>query len=130
MEEFVEFLLRECEKRNLSFRQASLRAGLDHGAVSRYVNGTRLARRSAKKLAKFFGVLEREMLVMTGHMASDDLPNPSTADEKQLLERFRSLGMEHKRITLALLDFLQSYNQSSKSTTASDRKGLRGQGLP
>lgn len=63
--ELLTALLRE---RNESYRQASLRSGLDHQAVRRYVvNGQRPSRTSVLALADHFGVNPNELLVRAGY---------------------------------------------------------------
>ena len=84
------FLIEQCKKYNLSWRQASLKAGLDHGAVSRYINGVRPTRKSAIALAGVFGVPSIELLVLAGHVEIRDYTvDPSTCLEYECMERFR-----------------------------------------
>ena len=57
-----------CRARNESYRQASLAAGLDHGAVHRFVKGNqRPHRESCIALAHHFGLNPNEILVAAGH---------------------------------------------------------------
>jgi hypothetical protein len=57
-----------CRARNESYRRASLAAGLDHGAVHRFVRGNcRPHRESCIALAHHFGLNPNEMLVAAGH---------------------------------------------------------------
>jgi len=69
-----------CQARNESYRRASLAAGLDHGAVHRFVRGNcRPHRESCIALAHHFGLNPNEMLVAAGH---EPLPwfDPSLVD--------------------------------------------------
>lgn len=78
MRDLRTFLLQQCEERDLSLRQASLRAGLDHSAVSRFVNGTRPTRESSAKLARFFGVPEGYVLLLAGHVIRPESFTPQS----------------------------------------------------
>lgn len=72
------FLDNQCKKRGLSWREASLGAGLDHGAISRFIRGTTPSPDSCQKLAAFFGVPEDVLLVLAGHkLISDGGPSKS-----------------------------------------------------
>ena len=68
MQDLQRWLLQELRARNQSFREFSLAAGLDHGAVSRYLAGTRPTRESCEKLAAYTGVPVEQVLVMAGHL--------------------------------------------------------------
>lgn len=105
-----EFLIKECESRNVSWRQASLDAGLDHNAISRYVNSTRPTRESCRKLAAYFDVPESEILALAGHVLAPQDFTPQTEVEWRLLERFRELSEEDQLYVLAQLDFIERYN--------------------
>jgi hypothetical protein len=57
-----------CQAHNESYRQASLAAGLDHGAVHRFVKGNRRPHReSCIALAHHFGLNPNELLAAAGH---------------------------------------------------------------
>jgi len=62
------FLSEQCQRRNLSWNEASLAAGLDHGAISRFVGGTVPSAASCTKLARFFGVPDPIVLRLAGHL--------------------------------------------------------------
>ena len=101
-----DFLIDQCQKRNLSWRQASLQAGLDHNAISRFVNGARPSRQSTEKLAHFFGVALPQMLALVGYMIPPESFTPQTELEWLLLEKFRSLSPEQQLYELSHLDLL------------------------
>jgi hypothetical protein len=68
------------QTRNQSYRQASLAAGLDHGALHRFVRGQRRPNReSCIALAHHFDINPNELLVAAGH---EPLPwfDPSLTD--------------------------------------------------
>jgi transcriptional regulator with XRE-family HTH domain len=66
--QLVAMLKKLLAERNESMREASLRAGLDHGAILRYVRyGRRPTRESLLMLADHFEVNPNELLVLAGH---------------------------------------------------------------
>lgn len=66
--EFIPYLKRLLAERNESYRQASLGAGLDRGAVWRFIEQeTRPHRDACILLAQHFGVNPNEMLQAAGY---------------------------------------------------------------
>ena len=59
-------------ERNESRREASLGAGLDHAAISRYINGTQPSVASCQKLAEYFGVPEKQVLEVAGYFPPEN----------------------------------------------------------
>ena len=67
-EAFAEYLEQLREERNESYRVASLRAGLDHGSMLRYIKKhQRPTRESCIALADHFGVNPNELLIRAGY---------------------------------------------------------------
>jgi len=68
-EDLADFLRKACELLGLSFRQASLQAGLSAGTIWTFVSGrTERARGDTiAKLALFFKVPEANLMALTGH---------------------------------------------------------------
>lgn len=104
MASLSQFLIKKCEDRNLSFRAAAEGAGLDHNAISRYVNGSRPARKNCRKLAWFFGVSEEQMLVLAGHMIPPRIFTPQTELEQEILGLFRLLPTRLQHLAIEQLD--------------------------
>jgi len=65
--EFCQYLKNLVESRHTTMRQASLQAGLDHGAVGRFTRGRRPSRDSCLLLAEVFEVDPNEMLARAGY---------------------------------------------------------------
>jgi transcriptional regulator with XRE-family HTH domain len=65
----ADWLIQACETRNLSWAEASRRAGLSQGAISAIVRGTLPGLETCKALAAFFGVPPEDVLRMAGHLA-------------------------------------------------------------
>lgn len=84
-----QFLVKVCEERDESFRQASLGAGLDHAAVSRFVGGTRPRFESCLKLARYFRIDKAVLLRLAGY----DVEVPA------------ELNPEHGSVDLAFLTY-------------------------
>ena len=67
-ERFAAYLEALLKAHNQSYRHASLQAGLDAGAVRRYVKlGTQPLIASCIALAEHFGISPNEMLIAAGH---------------------------------------------------------------
>lgn len=65
--DLASFLSEQCEIRHVSWREASLGAGLDHGAISRFIKGQQPSTESCKKLSSYFKVSEDTLLSLAGH---------------------------------------------------------------
>lgn len=76
----AQFLDDQCKQHGWSWREASLRAGLDHGAISRFMRGTTPATDSCYKLAELFGVDAEIVLKLAGHwqQSSNSTDKPRT----------------------------------------------------
>lgn len=96
-EELAAFLARLLEERNETMRHASLAAGLEHGAMHRYIKERRRPRReSCIALADHFGINPNELLVRAGYepmayfdpslLGADDYP-PEVKEVATLLTR-------------------------------------------
>lgn len=68
----AEWLSKQLGERNESAREASLRAGLDHSAISRFMSGTKPTVESCHKLAAHFGVPEKMVLELAGYFPPED----------------------------------------------------------
>ena len=113
--EFLEALRQE---RNESYREVSLRSGLDHQALRRYVrNGQRPSRTSAMALADHFGVNPNEILVLAGYppmqifeQARVD-PHSMPSDIRPLVEDLQRIAnpMLRRKLVEALRLLLAGY---------------------
>lgn len=96
------------EKRNESYREASLKAGLDHGSMRRYLrDGTRPSINALLLLADHFEVNPNELLVLAGYQPMRmferepaDL-DKLTPDVRQLAEDLERIGDPTLRWRLA-----------------------------
>lgn len=68
MEQLREWVSGECEKRNLTWRDASLRAGVNAGAISAIMNGQRPGLGVCKALARSFSTPTEYVLRLAGHL--------------------------------------------------------------
>ena len=94
--EFLKALLKE---RNESYREASLRAGLDHGAIHRYIHRRqRPTRTSLLALADHFGVNPNDLLVRAGYPPMEMFdrlalePQTMPSDIRPLVEDLRRIA--------------------------------------
>ena len=113
--EFLEALLVE---RNESYREASLRSGLDHQALRRYTHeAQRPSRTSIMAMADHFGVNPNELMVLAGYkpMAIFEQAevNPETlpSDLRPLIEDFQRIAdpMLRRKLVEAMRLLLAGY---------------------
>jgi transcriptional regulator with XRE-family HTH domain len=101
VEDLQRWLLDELRTRNQSYREFSLAAGLDHGAVSRYLAGTRPIRESCEKLATYTGVSLEQVLIMAGHLKAPADYDPFLDEVTEVTRGFEARDKE------AALQFLR-----------------------
>jgi hypothetical protein len=97
-DEFIPFLEKLLEERNETCRQASLAAGLDHGAAQRYVKaGSRPSQDACIALAHHFGIHPNLMLEKAGYppLAYFDL---SLADPSEFAPEVKEVALELMKI--------------------------------
>ena len=70
--ELKDWLIDQCERRNLSWSEASRRAGVAPNSISEIVNGTRPGVKRLTALAEFFGVSPEYLMRMSGHLPPAD----------------------------------------------------------
>jgi len=104
MEQFQRWLLDQIHSRNLSPREASLGAGLSHGAISRYLSGSRPAALACKKLADYFEVPAEMVLYLAGYVSA---PPDHDLFLKQVSELTQGLTAAEKAEALDLLRVLR-----------------------
>ncbi len=86
----AQWLIEECEARELSWAGASRRAGVDKSTISMIVRGHRPGLEACRALAAFFGVPTEHALRLAGHLSGgDDAPllSPAVRDMALELER-------------------------------------------
>ncbi len=115
-EVFVPFLRSLVEASNQSFRQVSFGAGLDHGAVRRYLKaGTKPSQDACIALAGYFNVHPNEMLLKAGYppRAYFDLsladPDEFPPDVKQVAQELMKIEGDElrRRVSESVLQLLQ-----------------------
>jgi len=112
-------------ERNESYREASLRAGLDHGAVRRYVrDGRRPSRDSLLALADHFGVNPNDLLVLAEYppmrmfeREPADL-NRLSPDVQLVAEDLERIGdpVLRRRLTEAIRLLMRGHLEKAKSS--------------
>ena len=116
-EPMVERLRELLEKHNESYREASLRAALDHQAVRRVLEGQRPSMHIAILLADHFGVNPNEFLELAGwptlkvfdmrSVDSESLP-PEAVEVATALAKIKNPGTR-KDVAQAFLTLVQKY---------------------
>jgi len=94
------WLLEKLDDRNESARAASLGAGLDHAAISRFLQGVAPTPDSCRKLADYFEVPAEFVLALAGHMPT---PEEHDAFVQQVAELAKDWSEEERRLGLELL---------------------------
>lgn len=85
-EAFVAWLMKKLGEANESDREASLKAGLNHGAVTNYLKGSRPSVASCRKLAEHFGVPVEQVLYLVGHIDPPPVMNTFLREMAQIVE--------------------------------------------
>ena len=80
MEKLQKWLEEKCNEQNLSWREASLRMGLNAGFVSAVMGGQVPGLESCKAIANFFHVSPVLILQMAGHI--ENIPNSPILDPR------------------------------------------------
>lgn len=123
------FLDNQCKKRGLSWREASLGAGLDHGAISRFIRGTTPSPDSCQKLAAFFGVPEDVPLVLAGHK-HNSTSHPGKSKAAYVAEYLIDQLPEHRQrevlaIIRIMLQFHEEYSERIRDGPAQTQTDAR-----
>ena len=98
---FAAYLQSLLAEHNESYREASLRSGLDHGTMARHLNGrSRPGRDICLVLADHFGVHPNEVLAAAGYPPLQMLNrflDPLTDDVKPIVEELSAIRDERVR---------------------------------
>ena len=93
MEQLRDWLNEQCDRRNLTWRDASIRAGVYPGAISAIMNGQRPGLEVCKALARSFGTSPEHVLRMAGHLpplpSGNGLPPDLIAQALEIQEIWR-----------------------------------------
>jgi len=105
LNQFQRWLLDELHTRNLSPREASLGAGLNHGAISFYLAGNhRPSAASCKSLADYFEVPAEQVMYLAGYV---NAPPDHDLFLKQVSELTQGLSESERREVVDLLRVLR-----------------------
>ena len=74
----AQWLIEECEKRNLSWAEASRNAGVSPNTISQIVNGVKPGQKRLSALAEYFGASPERVFRMAGL-----LPDRATTDAQR-----------------------------------------------
>ena len=96
MEQLREWLNDECTRRNLTWRDASVRAGVYPGAISAIMNGQRPGLEVCKALARSLGTSPEHVLRMAGHLPP--LPATDNGTPPELIAAAREIQAIWRRV--------------------------------
>jgi transcriptional regulator with XRE-family HTH domain len=104
------WLLRQLGERRESARAASIEAGMDHAAISRFLRGTQPSPESCQKIAAYFGVPVEEVLSLAGHM-----PTPPGHDAflRHVAEIAQDYSVDQRKQALEHLRAIQRLGRES-----------------
>lgn len=94
MQELQAWLMMECEQRNLSWSEASRRAGISSNSVSHIMNGQRPGLEVCKALALYFNKAPETVLRMAGHLP----PIPLGSIDPELRHKAEELQARWRRV--------------------------------
>lgn len=119
-ESLVDFLRRACKLLGVSYRRASLEAGLYHSAISSIVSGThkRGSEDTIAKLALYFKVPEVNLLRLSGYTPKHTTPGYLLKEASAI---YQVLTDEEKKEWIKLGELLIRARQPG--FTASQREG-------
>ena len=81
----AQYLIDLCEARGESWREASVKAGMSHGALSAIIGGwMKPSVATCLKLANHFGVAPNELLALAGHKPLDRIASWREGENLQL----------------------------------------------
>ena len=104
MEKLQNWLREHCEENNLTWREASIKAGLNAGAVSALMSGQRPGLETCKKLAKLFRVSVVDVLYWAGHVERLPANDPIFYDSLflEFAEAWPDLDLKQRRAFVLL----------------------------
>lgn len=121
-----DWLVGECERRNLSWREASLGAGLNPGAVSAVMTGIRPGLQICVSLAEYFSVPPEFVLRLAGHLppkASDDhIPPEQRARIDHIISMWREVAQLHPDSLGVLLNVVEGQAQMAITLLEAGRR--------
>lgn len=119
------WLAQVCERDNLSWREASLKAGVNAGAISSIMTGARPGLRVCKALANLFEVPEPYVLYLAGHMEAPEEPPPLSPPLAFRLDRTRAsiaeLPVDAQDLVIAAIEsIVEAVSCAEKNYAAND----------
>lgn len=125
-DELAEWLIAKCRERDLSWSEASRRAGVSPNTISQIVSGVSPGRVRLTALADFFGMPVVELFRMAGHIPPqvrpDDIPPEIRAKVDAITRIWRELLAMDPESARRLSDIALS---QAEMVMAAHRSGLR-----
>jgi transcriptional regulator with XRE-family HTH domain len=132
MEALRDWLTEECNRRNLSWREASVRAGVYPGAVSAIMNGQRPGLEVCKAMARSFGTPPEYVLRLAGHLPPQVDPADIDPELRHTADELLALWRRLKVIDPESAERLQriAVLQAEMVMAAARAGGLQAEGEP
>jgi len=125
MRELRDWINAECEKRFLSWRQASIRAGINPGAISNIMNGERPGLEVCKALAQSFGTSPEYVLQLAGHLPPPPkrtIPAEQQARIDHIIKVWREVAELDPASLATLLNIVEGQAEMAKALLATGRR--------
>lgn len=125
MRELREWINAECEKRYLSWRQASIRAGINPGAISNIMNGERPGLEVCKALAQSFGTSPEYVLQLAGHLPAPPkhtIPAEQQARIDHIIHVWREIAELDPKSLSELLNVVEGQAELAKALMDAGRR--------
>jgi transcriptional regulator with XRE-family HTH domain len=120
-ETLAEYIRRLCKERGLSWRQASIRAGLDPTYISALLRGRHPEPKAEtlKALATALGGDYTYMLALR-NLAPDQEKRKKTLLEQQIIDRIKHLPPSDQERIIAMIDGLAAYRRKQQTKAANE----------
>ena len=120
---FLDWLNEELEKRDWNDSQASIKAGLSHGAIHDIRAGLPPGIKKIRALARLFGYPEEHVLRLAGHLPAlprdAGLSPRAQADLDQIRRYVEMMSPERqKRVTDILVEMARELSEASRDESA------------
>ncbi len=109
----AQWLVEECEAQNLSWREASQRAGVDKGTISAIVRGAQPGWEVCKALAIFFRKSPEYALRLAGHL--NTIPSNLPPEAMVLLQELEQLPPPQQMAALKMWRTILEMTKASRN---------------
>jgi len=88
----IQWIIQECEQRNWTWNEASIRAGLSRNSISAIIRGTQPGLKTCVALARVFNCPPEYVLQLAGHLPKTRAESNRSPQETEIEYRLHHLG--------------------------------------